>query len=102
METHPFALPPEQKGLLVALARETGNPIPALIAEALEGLQEHVHPDSAHDTTQERHEVRAGSTSPPAARKPIWEQCIEAFQDIPAEELERLPATGLLSMTLLV
>jgi len=38
METRPFALPPEQKGLFVALARETGKPIPALIAEALEGL----------------------------------------------------------------
>ena len=43
METNPFDLTPEQKGLLVTLAQETGKPIPALIAEALDELQEHVH-----------------------------------------------------------
>ena len=80
METNPFDLTPEHKGLLVALARETGKPLSALIAEALEGLQEHMHPDRAHDTTHERHEARAGAAPPPAARKPIWEQFIEALQ----------------------
>ena len=29
-----------------------------------------------------------------AAPKPIWEQFIEAFQDVPEEELERLPVDG--------
>jgi hypothetical protein len=44
MKTTPFDLSPEQKDLLVALAHETGKPIPALIAEALDKLQEHIHP----------------------------------------------------------
>ena len=43
METTSFDLTPEQKGLLVALAQETGKSIPTLIAEALEELEEHVH-----------------------------------------------------------
>ena len=51
MKTTSFDLTPEQQGLLVALADETGKTIPALIAEALEGLQEHVHPDHAQETT---------------------------------------------------
>jgi hypothetical protein len=37
MEMYPFYLTKEQKGLLVALAHETGKPIPALIAEACAG-----------------------------------------------------------------
>jgi len=28
------------------------------------------------------------------ASKPIWEQFIEAFKDVPDEELERLPVDG--------
>ncbi len=43
LETNPFDLTPEQKGLLVSLAQETGKPIPALLAEALEELEEHLH-----------------------------------------------------------
>jgi hypothetical protein len=45
MEQTPFELTPEQKSLLATLSRETGKPIPALIAEALEELQEHVRRD---------------------------------------------------------
>lgn len=55
METTPFDLTPEQKGLLVTLARETGKPISALLAEALEGLQEHVHRGRDHDGDVETH-----------------------------------------------
>src|SRR4051812_37286233 len=43
MEPTPFDLTPEQKGRLAALSRETGKPIPTLlaaIAAALEELQE--------------------------------------------------------------
>jgi hypothetical protein len=40
MEPLPFDLPPEYRGLLHALARETGKDIPGLIAEALEALEE--------------------------------------------------------------
>lgn len=50
MEQTPFELTSEQKGLLATLSRETGKPIPALLAEALEVLQEHErlhHPTDA-------------------------------------------------------
>ena len=88
MDTNPFDLTLEQKSLLVALARETGKPIPALLAEALEGLQEHVHPDHA----QHAHpEAPADAAPPPAARKPVWERFEEASRTIPDTELDRLP-----------
>lgn len=43
METEQFELTPEHQGMLAALALETGKPIPVLLSEALEELQEHVH-----------------------------------------------------------
>ena len=42
MDAHAFDLTPEQKDLLIALADETGKPVPALLAEALAGLQDQV------------------------------------------------------------
>ena len=36
-----FQFTPEQKGILATLSRETGEPLPALLAEALQVLQEH-------------------------------------------------------------
>ena len=41
MEQTSFELTPKQKGILTALSRETGKPIPALLDEALDVLQEH-------------------------------------------------------------
>jgi len=55
METTLFDLTPEQKGLLVTLARETGKSIPALIAEALKELQEHAHRGRDHDKEAATH-----------------------------------------------
>ena len=43
MEQTPFELTPEQKGILTTLSRETGKPIPALLDEGLEALQERAH-----------------------------------------------------------
>ena len=82
MEATPFELTPEQKGMLASLSRETGKSIPALIAKALEELQEHEHSDQAHG---ERH---AGQEPPPAARaceahQPFWKDFskpVAAFQ----------------------
>jgi hypothetical protein len=89
MEPTPFELTPEQKGLLESLSRETGKPVDVLLAEALEGLQEHVY--SGHDNGS--HE-EASSVPSQAPHKPIWQQFAEAFKDVPEEELARLPVDG--------
>ena len=91
METTPFDLTPEQKGLLESLARETGKPIPALIAKALEELQEHEHPGHTHGETN-GHETEA--LAPQEAYKPIWERICETFSNLSEEDLERLPVDG--------
>ena len=84
MEQTPFELTPEQKGMLATLSRETGKPIPALLAEALEVLQE-------HERLGTPHEERA-STAPPAIRPP---SVLEIFQDaragIPEATWKALP-----------
>jgi hypothetical protein len=89
MEQTPFELTPAQKGLLATLSRETGKPIPALLAEALAVLQEHER--LAHDhKTSNGHEAAA-----PAAEetpRPFWKKALEASLRIPDEELDRLPA----------
>jgi len=82
MEQTSFELTPKQKGILATLSRETGKPVPALLDEALDVLQEREHVGHT-----------ASTTTPPqsAAPKPIWEQFAEAFDDVPEEELARLP-----------
>src|SRR2546426_1128469 len=50
MEQTPFVLTPKQHGILTALSRETGKPIPALVDEALEVLQERA-PINGHEPT---------------------------------------------------
>jgi len=91
MEMTPFDLTPEQKGLLEALARETGKPLPALIAKALEDLQEHEHAGHTHGETN-GHETAA--PAPQEASKPIWERILETFSDLSEEDLEHLPVDG--------
>ncbi len=89
MEPTPFELTPAQKGLLESLSRETGKPVPDLIAEALEGLQEHVH---LHHAKGETNGSDARDAVPPReAPKPIWELFEEASRAIPDEELEGIP-----------
>jgi Ribbon-helix-helix domain len=83
MEPTRIELTPEQTGLLATLSRETGKPIPALLDEALEALQEREHG---------RHEAPAPPS--PTAPMPIWEQFADAFKDVPEEELARLPIDG--------
>lgn len=82
METTLFDLTPEQKRLLQSLSQETGKPVPALLAEALEALQHRLQPE------------RAYRNGPAADHKPIWESFEEASLDIPDEELDRLPTDG--------
>jgi len=82
MEQTPFDLTPEQKGMLATLSRETGKSIPALLAEALEVLQEH---------ERSGHEVIPAILPPQETPKPIWKQFAEAFNDVPEEDIARLP-----------
>jgi hypothetical protein len=80
METTPYDLTPKQKHLLSVLAKATGQPIPALLDEALEALQERRHLGHASE--------------PQTADTPIWEIADELFGAIPDEELARLPVDG--------
>jgi len=85
MEPTSYALTPKQQGILAMLSRETGKPIPALLDEALEVLQEH---ERLHHPADE-------APSPPAARpKSLGEIAAELFGEIPEEELARLPVDG--------
>jgi hypothetical protein len=93
METTPFELTPEQKGLLESLAHETGKAIPALLAEALDELQEHVR------SGQGQREINGGKagesgTKSMQTQKHIWEIADELLEGIPEEELDRLPVDG--------
>ena len=90
MEQTPFELTPEQKGILATLSRETGKPIPALLDEALEVLQEHERSSHDHGPTG-GHETPAPIASPQEESKPIWEIFEEASRDIPDDVLARLP-----------
>jgi hypothetical protein len=86
MEQTPFELTPEQKGLLATLSRETGKPIPALLAEALDGLQEHLRAHGA--------QVPSPIPAPAPTTKPLWEIAADLLKDVPQEVLDRLPTDG--------
>jgi hypothetical protein len=91
MEYTPFELTSEQKGLLATLSRATGKPIPTLIAEALDVLQERAQRSHQEGTTEDH--VPAPVASLPV-EKPIWDIADELFGAIPDEELARLPIDG--------
>jgi hypothetical protein len=95
METNPFDLTPEQKGLLVALAKETGKPIHVLIAEALDELREHVHAGQIHHPGNGGPGKRFSPVlAAPAKKKHIWEVAAELVAEIPEEDLACLPVDG--------
>ncbi len=87
MKPTPFELTPKQQGILAALSRATGKPIPALLDEALAALQEH---------ERLAHEMPNGhdAMTPAAAEttKPFWQKALEASERVPEEDLARLPA----------
>jgi len=84
MEHTLFELTPEQQGMLVSLSRETGKPIPTLIAEALEELQEHVRRgrERDEDADAQQHAPRTPS---------VLEIFQEAREGVPAETWKALP-----------
>jgi hypothetical protein len=78
MQPTPFELTPVQKSILATLSRETGKSIPALLAEALEVLQEHERLNQQHDNVP--------STCPSATRSPaVLDIFREAREGIPEE-----------------
>ena len=93
MEPTPLAFTPEQQGLLESLSRETGKPVAALIAQALEALQEDLRP--ARGNGERKSTAEEEAVPPPTeVQQPIWEKFIEASLEIPEEELDRLPTDG--------
>jgi hypothetical protein len=93
METTPFELTSEQKGLLESLARETGKAIPALLAKALDELQEHVRPGQGQQKINGG-KAEEGDKKSMQTQKHIWEIADTLLEGIPEEELERLPVDG--------
>lgn len=87
MEQTPFDLTPEQKGMLASLSRETGKPIPVLLAKALEELQEHERSEHANGAT-------AVIAPQPRRKKSFGEIAAELLADVPEEVFDRLPTDG--------
>lgn len=87
MEQTSFELTPQQKGMLAALSRETGKPIPTLIAQALEELQEHERLDHANGET-------AVIVPQTRRKKSFGEIAAELLADVPEEVFDRLPTDG--------
>jgi hypothetical protein len=84
MEQTSFELTPEQKGLLATLSRATGKPVPALLAEALEVLQEHERLAYPPD--------EVSGPPPSALRQPsVLDIFREAREGIPEETWKALP-----------
>jgi predicted DNA-binding protein len=83
MEQTPFELTPEQKGMLASLSRETGKPLPALLAAIAAALEELEETSNGHEAVE---------PAVAAAPQLFWQKAIEASQRIPEEDLERLPA----------
>ena len=93
MESTPFELTPEQKGMLASLCREAGQPLSTLlaaIADVLEEVQEKERREREHGTSN-GHESAAPALEAPETPKPIWDLFEEASLTIPDEELDRLP-----------
>jgi len=88
MEQTPFELTPEQKDLLIALAEETGKPIPVLLTEALAGLQDQVQTRNGDPTTPPTdHEA-------PPRYKHLWEIAADLLHGVPDDDFAQLPVDG--------
>lgn len=93
METTAFELTPEQKNLLQSLFEETGEPVEALIAQALEGLRQHVRPGCVNGGTNDSGQRQAESKAK-SPKKHIWEIADEWLVDVPEEAFDALPVDG--------
>lgn len=89
MEPTSFAFTPEQQDLLESLSRETGRPVPALIAEALEALQAHVRHTQVNGEARGTAEAEAAVPQRPAS---VLDMFRDARAAIPAETWDTLPS----------
>jgi hypothetical protein len=80
METHRIELTPEQKGMLAALAQETGKPVTALLQEALDALQSDLHAE------------------PDPGRSPLYDDEAASGEAEERLALKRLAAQGILHL----
>jgi hypothetical protein len=84
MEQTPFELTPAQKGMLTTLSQETGKPVPALLEEALEALQEREH----------GRQQSSAPTPSPRRKQRLGEIAAALLADVPDAVLDRLPTDG--------
>jgi hypothetical protein len=96
MDAHAFDLTPEQKDWLSALAEETGKSIPALLAEALAGLQDQVQ---AHPRAPARTRNGDPTTPPtdheaPPCHKRLGAIAADLLHDVPDDDFAQLPMDG--------
>jgi hypothetical protein len=93
MATRKIELTVKQQGMLNTLSQETGEPVDALLDKALEDLQERIRAARANGNGENRptEEMAKPDEQATQAPKPVWELFAEAFEDIPDEELEKLP-----------
>lgn len=92
METrHDIKLTPEQKGVLASLARETGESAASIMDKVLDELQERLRAARMHGRGNEDTEPAPPAQTP---HKPFWARIREAFDQVPEEEMNELPADG--------
>lgn len=76
------------------MSEATGKSPMELVAEALKGLRNQAPPDRVNNggAIEDNAQQTGGHMGPTG--KPIWEIADELFDEIPEEELERLPIDG--------
>jgi hypothetical protein len=96
MDAHAFDLTPEQKDLLVALAAETGKPIPTLLAEALAGLQDHVQarPCASAPVRNDDPTTPPTDHEAPPRHKHLGDIAADLLHDVPDDDFAQLPMDG--------
>src|SRR5207237_1081679 len=96
MDAHAFDLTPAQKDLLIALAAATGKPIPALLAEALAGLQDQVqvHPRAPAPAHNGHPTPPPTDHAAPPRHKHLGDIAADLLHDVPDDDFAQLPVDG--------